>query len=75
MEDVGDPFVVGRRHRAAALVEVEEGDRPFPPVGVLGQCAPSFTYGWPTAAGATLRPTTPARTMIVRMYGALKELL
>ena len=76
VEDPGDPFVVGRRDRAATLVEVEERDRPFPPVRVVGQCAPSFTYGWPTAAGAMLRPTTPASTMIVRMYGsALKELL
>jgi len=76
VEDVGDPFVVGGRDRAATLLEIEERDRPFPPVRVLGQCAPSFTYGWPTAAGAMLRPTTPASTMIVRMYGsALNELL
>ena len=76
VEDVGDAFVVGRRDRAATLVEIEERDRPFPPVRVVGQCAPSFTYGWPTAAGAMLRPTTPASTMIVRMYGsALNELL
>ena len=40
------------------------------------RCAPSLTYGWPTAAGATLRPTTPASTTIVRTYGsALKKLL
>ena len=33
----------------------------------LAQVCPSLTYGWPTAAGAMLRPTTPARMTIVTM--------
>ena len=31
--------------------------------------SPRFSYGRPTAAGGMLRPTTPARTTIVTMYG------
>ena len=33
------------------------------------QLCPSLAYGRPTAAGAMLRPTTPARMTIVTMYG------
>ena len=35
------------------------------------QAADSRSYGWPSAAGATLRPTTPTRTTIVRRYGSI----
>ena len=81
-QDRRDLVVVGDRDRPALLLEVEEGDRPLPrlaigrPPLVVGQLEPSLTYGCPSAAGATLRPTTPARTMIVRTYGSeLKKLL
>src|SRR5439155_15649710 len=30
-----------------------------------------FSYGWPSAAGGVARPTTPVRTIIVRMYGSI----
>jgi len=74
VEDVSDQRVVRCRNRTAALVEVKERKRPGAIVRVA-QCAPSLTYGCPTAAGATLRPTTPARTMIVRMYGSALNVL
>ena len=81
-QDSLDLGIVGGVDRAAAFVEVEVRDRallrlaPAGRVALLGQDAPSLTYGRPTAAGAMLRPTTPARTMIVRTYGrALKMLL
>jgi hypothetical protein len=49
------------------------------PVGPLGpvrvriarrQVVASRWYGWPSAAGGVLRPMSPARTMIVTMYGS-----
>ena len=71
-EDPRDLRVVSDRNRPASLLEIQVRDRPatFLPVGVapgvVRQLAPSLTYGCPTAAGGTLRPTTPARTTIVR---------
>ena len=54
-----DARVVEDRDRPAALLEVEEGGRP---VALLArQVAASRSYGWPSAAGGMLRPTTPAR--------------
>lgn len=57
--------VGGERDRPAALLEVEDGARPIEITARLGQVCTSLAYGLPTAAGAMLRPTTPARTMIV----------
>ena len=57
------PGVVEDRDRPAALLEVEEGRRPV--AFLPGQVAASRSYGWPSAAGGMLRPTTPARMMIV----------
>ena len=46
-----------------ALLEVEEGRRS---IALLArQVAASRSYGCPSAAGGMLRPTTPARMMIV----------
>lgn len=50
---------IGRRARGPALVP-----------GRFAQVRVSRSYGWPTAAGAMLRPTTPARMMIVMRYGS-----
>ena len=61
------PGVVEDRDRPAALLEVQEGSGP---VALLArQVAASRSYGWPSAAGGMLRPTTPARTTIVTRYG------
>jgi hypothetical protein len=76
-KDVRDLLVVGQRYRASAFLSVEDVDRPTPlfarntaPFGLIGlvgrQVAPSLTYALPSAFGGMLRPTTPARTMIVR---------
>jgi hypothetical protein len=75
-KDPLDALVVEDRDRPPTLLEIQDGAHALalaPPLGgriaagrvVIGQVAPSFTYGLPTAAGATLRPTTPARTMRV----------
>lgn len=62
-EDAFDPTVVEDRDGSAPLLEVEEG---CGPVAFLPrQVAASRSYGWPSAAGGMLRPTTPARMMIV----------
>ena len=62
-QDAFDAGVVEDRDRAAALLEVEEGRRS---IALLArQVAASRSYGWPSAAGGMLRPTTPARMMIV----------
>ncbi len=37
------------------------------------QVAASRSYGWPSAAGGMLRPTTPARMMIVTRYGTASK--
>ena len=37
------------------------------------QAAASRSYGWPSAAGGMLRPTTPARMTIVRRYGSASQ--
>ena len=62
-QDPLDAGVVEDGDRAAALLQVEEGGGA---VALLArQVAASRSYGWPSAAGGMLRPTTPARTMIV----------
>ena len=40
----------------------------------MRQVAASRSYGLPSAAGGMLRPTNPASTMIVTMYGSDEEL-
>ena len=63
-----DARVVEDRDRPAAFLEVEVGGGP---VALLAcQVAASRSYGWPSAAGGMLRPTTPARTTIVTRYGS-----
>jgi len=83
-QDGADPRVGEQWDGAATLLEIEVGDRPGPiriasggtrasivaARVVLAQVAPSLTYGLPTAAGATLRPTTPARMISVSRYGS-----
>ena len=75
---VADPRVVEDRDRPAALVEVDHRTRALevgatlrlrPSGGLVvgGQPRASLSYGMPSAAGGTARPTTPARTMIVKM--------
>ena len=82
-EEVRDLLAVKDRDRASTLIEVEVRDRPGslgralrrplggvrPRIVLVAQVADSRSYGWPSAAGGVLRPTTPARTMIVTMYG------
>ena len=58
-----DALVVQDRDRSSPLLEVEEGRGPV--AFLPGQVAASRSYGWPSAAGGMLRPTTPARMMIV----------
>ena len=67
-EQASDAGVVEELDRSAALVG-EDQIRYASPI-VRRQVRASFAYGWPTAAGATLRPTNPARTTIVTMYGS-----
>src|SRR6266849_1372722 len=63
-------------------VDVIVGDHPGPGLGdaahlngirIAGGCTHSVPgeYGMPSAAGGMLRPTTPARTISVRMYGSM----
>ncbi len=63
-------------------VDVIVGDHPGPGLGDAAHvdrelfrlpCAHSVPgeYGTPSAAGGMLRPTTPARTISVRMYGSM----
>ena len=64
-QDGLDPEVVEDRDRRATLLQVE--DRGGAIALVAGQVAASRSYGWPSAAGGMLRPTTPARiTMVTR---------
>ena len=65
---VGDGGVVEERDGSAPFLEVEVGDRAGPLCCrvVLVQVVASRSYGWPSAAGGALRPTTPARITIVR---------
>jgi hypothetical protein len=37
-----------------------------------GQAPYSFSYGFPTAAGATALPMKPARTMMTSTYGSMR---
>ena len=78
-ENRRDPGVVEDGHGPASLVEIQQRLDPLAigrPVVEPGQLAPSLTYGRPSAAGGTLRPTTPARTTSVNRYGrAPKKLL
>src|SRR5947208_3248778 len=62
-EQPPDAGVVEELDRPAALVR-EDQIRHASPI-VRRQVRASFAYGCPTAAGATLRPTNPARTTIV----------
>ena len=67
-EQPPDAGIVEELDRPAALVR-EDQIRHASPI-VRRQVRASFAYGCPTAAGATLRPTNPARTTIVTMYGS-----
>lgn len=63
LEERPDRRVVEQLDGSAPLRQVEVRDRAAP---VLGrQVVASRWYGWPSAAGGMLRPTTPARTTIV----------
>src|SRR3954453_17383284 len=66
-----DPRVVEDGDRPASLLQAQErgGALPF----LAGQWAASRSYGWPSAAGGMLRPTTPARMMIVSRYGSASK--
>ena len=66
-----DARVVEDVDRSATLLEVEE--RGGPVAFLPGQVAASRSYGWPSAAGGMLRPTTPARMMIVTRYGSASK--
>jgi hypothetical protein len=70
-KQVGDGRVVEDNDVEAPLLEVDQlGDvRDAPILGLL-QARASLAYGRPSAAGGTLRPTTPARMMIVSRYGS-----
>ena len=78
--DERDPERIAGQQRDGADLARRDADVELPDVatdGVLvedrvahGQDWPSLAYGRPTAAGATLRPTTPARMTIVTMYGS-----
>ncbi len=51
---------------AASLLEVEDLARAVALARrIRGQVALSRSYGWPSAAGAMLRPMSPASTMMV----------
>ena len=63
-----DAGVVEDLDRSATLLEVEERGGPI--TFLPGQVAASRSYGWPSAAGGMLRPTTPARMMMVTRYGS-----
>lgn len=71
-EELGDLGVVEERDPEPALLEVEHVARPGSFIGGHDglQVVASRSYGSPSAAGGVLRPTTPARTMIVTMYGS-----
>ena len=58
-----DPGIVQDGDRSAALDEIEVRGRAV--AFLARQVAASRSYGWPSAAGGMLRPTTPARMMIV----------
>ena len=62
-QDAFDAGVVEDGDGARALLEVEEGRGSI--ALVARQVAASRSYGCPSAAGGMLRPTTPARMMIV----------
>ena len=62
-DDPIDALVVQDRDGSTPLLEIEERRRPV--AFLPGQVAASRSYGWPSAAGGMLRPTTPARMMIV----------
>ena len=64
-----------RRGRSAAWLALRRrsgGSRPVPTLpGSRRSPHQPWSYGWPAAAGPRTRPTTPATTMIVTMYGTL----
>ena len=62
-QDALDAGVVEDGDRARALLQVEERRGAIPLLA--RQVAASRSYGCPSAAGGMLRPTTPARMMIV----------
>src|SRR6185295_4114420 len=70
-QDSLDAGVVEGRDGATTLLQVEERRGSFP--FLAGQWAASRSYGWPSAAGGMLRPTTPARMMIVTRYGTASK--
>jgi hypothetical protein len=84
-EELAGRIAVEDRYRAATLLEIEVGDRSRPlrlapadsvrcrvrsGISIVAQVADSRSYGRPSAAGGTLRPTIPARMMIVTRYGS-----
>jgi hypothetical protein len=70
-EDLGDRRVIQDVDVETAILEVDQLLEPGglglvgPAVPSLGQARASFANGRPSAAGATLLPTTPARMMMV----------
>jgi hypothetical protein len=70
-EDLGDLRVIQDVDVETAILEVDQLLEPWglglvgPAVPSLGQARASFANGRPSAAGATLLPTTPARMMMV----------
>ena len=62
-QDVLDLGVVEDRDRTTTLGKIQE--RSCSIALVPTQVAASRSYGWPSAAGGMLRPTTPARMMMV----------
>ena len=71
-EQLDDPGVVEQPDRPATFLGVEDvagaGERSGP-IARHVYVAASRSYGWPSAAGGMLRPTTPARITIVTRYG------
>ncbi len=63
-QDLLDPGIVEDRDPTASLLQVEERGRAL--ALLRRQWRASLSYGMPSAAGGIARPTTPARTMIVK---------
>ena len=66
----GPPRGRGTRRRARRRARCGLASRPRRSRRPDVRSAASRSYGWPSAAGGMLRPTTPARTTIVTTYGS-----
>lgn len=62
-EQLEDLVIAEQGEGSGVLLGVENVGRA--PAFLVAQAVDSFSYGRPTAAGGMLRPTTPARMMIV----------